>query len=124
MYGISMITSETRLKGKSNFALFAHARHFRGTLVRAACVRRPSGSGIKIAFVAGKKVSAKAVDRNKIKRRLRELGRRYHHALPPDIWLMVIALPEAMNASFASLEADFEALFGQIATKNASSRRN
>ncbi|MDR2870001.1 MAG: ribonuclease P protein component [Deferribacteraceae bacterium] len=111
-----MINSDIRLRGKENFALFARASHYRGSLLRIACVRR---EGLKVAFVVGKKVSQKAVERNKIKRRLRELFKKHRHLLPQDFWLMLIAMPEARTADFASLEADIDALFKQVAAKKA-----
>ena len=116
-----MINHEERLRGKRNCALFAGAKHYRGGYIRAACI---AGHGLKAAVVVSKKVAPKAVDRNKLKRRLRELYRKCRHILPPNIWLMILALPDAAEADYTSLEADLNALFTQIASKNAGNKRS
>lgn len=117
-----------RLKGKANFALFARARQYRGGLIRIACVKHTTAPGlgvlsappdIKAAFVVSKKVAQRAVKRNKLKRRLRELYKKHRNNLPQNVWLMIIALPEAAKADFVSLEADLNALFKKIASDYA-----
>ena len=55
-----------------------------------------------MGIVVSKKVG-KAVTRNRVRRRLREILRRLH--LPPAE-LMVVAKPEAANADFAELARD------------------
>ncbi len=57
---------------------------------------------VRVGIVVSKKVG-KAVVRNKVKRRLRELVRRTH--LPPAE-LMIVARPEAAEASFDELARD------------------
>ncbi len=57
---------------------------------------------VRVGIVVSKKVG-KAVVRNKVKRRLRELVRRSH--LPPAE-IMIIAQPEAAGASFQELARD------------------
>lgn len=114
-----MINRDERLKGRKNFNTFIGAKHYRAERIRIAALKRP---GRKAAFVAGKKVSLKAVDRNRVKRRLRELYRKNRHLLPEDIWLMIIALPAAAKADFASLEADINALFNKIASEKPGSK--
>ncbi len=56
-----------------------------------------------MGIVVSRKVG-KAVVRNRIKRRLREIVRRSH--LPPAE-IMIIARPEAADADFAELTRDF-----------------
>ncbi len=111
-----MLCSSARLRGKDAFARFAHARHHHGKLLRVAVV---SGSGLRCAFSVGKKYSVKAVVRNKLKRRLREVFRKWHTLLPEDTWLLFMPLPDAVNADFAALEADFKKLCGAIASKKS-----
>lgn len=62
----------------------------------------PSTHEVRVGIVVSKKVG-KAVVRNKVRRRLREILRRTH--LPP-CELVVVAQPEAANASYAELLRD------------------
>ena len=97
-----------RLRGRHAFALFSKAKHFGATFLRVSAVRR---EGRKVAFVAGKKVSKLALERNTIKRRLRELYRIHRDLLPRNIWLMIIAKPEARDAEFIHLDRDLQKAF-------------
>jgi ribonuclease P protein component len=73
--------------------------------------------GKKYGVVAGKKVSLKAVERNKVKRRLRHLCMSRHNLLPQNAWIVFIAAPGAVAVSYKELEEDFEKLVGYIAAK-------
>ena len=58
----------------------------------------------RVGFTVSKKVG-EAHQRNKVKRRLREIMR-HHKGLWCDVDVIVIAKPEAATASFADLKAD------------------
>lgn len=63
-----------------------------------------------------------AVDRNKLKRRLRELTRARWpawHAAPPALDVALYALPSAYTASFDELRADVQKLGARIAQQAA-----
>ncbi|AEV16732.1 Ribonuclease P protein component [Thermus sp. CCB_US3_UF1] len=60
------------------------------------------GPELRVGIVVSKKVG-KAVVRNRVKRRLREILRRLHL---PKAHLLVVANPEAREASFAELFQD------------------
>lgn len=108
-----------KLRGRKNFALFSGARQFRGDLLRIAVIIPEEGDICeqKAAFVTSKKVSLKAVDRNLIKRRLRDIYRRCRTLLPDRIWLMIIALPSAKGASYGELQTEIIKLFEKITSK-------
>ena len=117
-----------RLLGRRNFALFAKAKQYRGSFIRVAAVSHIDGTLVydrKVAFVVSKKTASRAVDRNKTKRRLRELYRKWRETLPQDIWLMFIALPEAIaDVRFDELEKDFISVCKKIASQNDGNIRN
>jgi len=70
----------------------------------------PNDSGIlRATVIVGKKVSKKAVVRNLIKRRLREIIRQ-DLDLAQSFDLAVIVLPEANKADFSQLKAEFDQL--------------
>ena len=102
-----------RLRGRHTFALFSKAKHFGASFLRVSAIQ---GEGRKVAFVAGKKVSKLAVERNTIKRRLRELYRIHRALLPRNIWLMIIAKPEARDAEFTQLDRDLQKAFCAVKT--------
>jgi ribonuclease P protein component len=116
------------LRGRDNFSRFSRARQYRGFYIRVATVTEVDGahvSGRRAAFVVSKKVAHRAVDRNRLKRQLRELYRKCRTLLPQDIWLMFIALPEAIASDdFSKLEEDFIYLSKKIASKETGNLRN
>lgn len=89
------------LKGEWAFARLKKGRAARGRFVAVRWL--PSRAGpARAGLVVSKKVG-KAVVRNKIRRRLREILRRM---LLPPCDLMVVAQPEAATASYAELHRD------------------
>jgi ribonuclease P protein component len=72
----------------------------------------------RIGFVVSRAVGP-AVTRNLVKRRLRHLARERVTVLPPGSMLVVRALPQAANASYAELGAELDRCLASVnATKN------
>jgi ribonuclease P protein component len=89
------------LKGEWAFARLKKGRAARGRLVSVRWLPKRSGP-VRVGLVVSKKVG-KAVVRNKIRRRMREILR---HMLLPSCDLMVVAQPEAATAGYAELYRD------------------
>ncbi|MFC0595979.1 ribonuclease P protein component [Thermus composti] len=87
------------LKGDRAFQRLRKGRGGRGRYVSVKWLPAPE---LRVGIVVSKKVG-KAVARNKVKRRLREILRRLHL---PQAHLLVIAHPEAREAGFAELFQD------------------
>lgn len=58
----------------------------------------------RIGVIVSSKISKKAVERNKIKRRLREASKLYLDKVGPGFDLVLIGLPESKEKSFQDLE--------------------
>lgn len=87
------------LKGEGAFLRLRQGRAGRG---RYVIVRWLPASELRVGIVVSKKVG-KAVVRNRVKRRLREILRRLHL---PRAHLLLVATPEAREAGFAELFQD------------------
>ncbi|MCF7845847.1 MAG: ribonuclease P protein component [Candidatus Peribacteraceae bacterium] len=69
----------------------------------------------RIAVIVGKKLSPRAVDRNRIRRRLREIARNHLEQIPSDIDLLVIARDlKLREIDFAELTRKFLELLSKI----------
>ncbi len=60
----------------------------------------------RIGLITSRRVGG-AVDRNRVRRRFREVVRADRGALNPDTWLVLIARNRAVSASFAELQAEW-----------------
>jgi len=74
-------------------------------------------SGRKAGFVVSKRVSKKAVVRNKIKRRLREIYRLNRFSLPENIFLITVAKPEIVKADYNEIRDDLLEAFKKISNR-------
>jgi len=90
------------LKGDAAFRRLRRARGARGRYLNLRW-RPLDVPEVRVGIVVSKKVG-KAVVRNRVKRRLREIVRRSN--LPP-VELMIVAKPEAAEAEYAELARDF-----------------
>lgn len=79
------------------------------------------GSIDKAGFTVSKKVSKSAVERNKLKRRLREIYRRNKNLLPANVSIIIRVLPQAAGADFNEIKNEVLSLFKVIASKEYSS---
>lgn len=82
------------------------------------------GSIGKAGFTVSKKVSKSAVERNKLKRRLREIYRRNKNLLPANVSIIIRVLPQAAGADFNEIKNEVLSLFKIIASKEYSSNVN
>lgn len=67
----------------------------------------PSLGDRKFGFITSKKASKKAVTRNLLRRRFREIVRKWGDHLPEKHRIVTIARYKAAEASFQELEADW-----------------
>ncbi len=109
-----MLPRRARLKRSRDFQAVYRTRKAWATPRLSLHVRfRPAGEGVsplRLGFVISKKVARRAHDRNRLKRRLREIGRL--HVLP------ALRAGRAWDALFVArapvLELDFAALWAEV----------
>lgn len=101
-----MLPKENRLKKKKEFEIvFKDGKTLKGNNI----IIKYLGNGLdyaKIGFIVSKKVSKKAVERNKIRRRLREATRNVN--LKKGLNIIIIALSKIKDVSYIEIEADIK----------------
>lgn len=65
----------------------------------------------RFAFIVSAKVDKKAVARNKLKRRMREIIRANYNKIKTSFDFIIIALPQAARVDFNELRTDFGGIF-------------
>jgi len=105
-----MLSQKNRLKKEKDFeAVFKQGRSFKqGQLVLRARNNKLKSS--RFGFVVNKKFSKKAVERNKIKRRLREIIKTRISKIKKPSDAIIIVMPK-MNNDFQELEKTIDKLF-------------
>ncbi len=109
-----MLAKTHRLTQKKDFArLSTQGRSVFGPYVTMR-VRSAHEAGPRIAFITSTKVFKLAVDRNRIKRRLRGVLRELLAEVPPKIHVLFIVKPEALKTTPLQLVTEIRRLLGKI----------
>ncbi|MGA1846114.1 ribonuclease P protein component [Deferribacter abyssi] len=101
-----------RLRKKKEFDnVFVNGQWIKGNLINVCYAL---STNRKVGFIVSKKISKKAVIRNKVKRRLREIFRLNKYILPNKVHLVVIAKQGVEKVNFSELEYDVKQIFQKI----------
>lgn len=65
----------------------------------------------RFGFVVGKKIAKKSTDRNKIKRRLRDIVRKKLEKIKPGFDVVIIGRPEVIERDYGEIDKVVEKLF-------------
>ncbi len=107
-----------RLLAKAQFdAAFADGRRCASRYFRVSLTTAP-GLSARLGLTVSRRVSKRAVERNRIKRCVRESFRHARSALPP-LDLVLAAKPEAATAAGSLLRADLQQLWQRVAALKA-----
>ena len=101
-----MLTKSNRLKNDRDFQkIFKSGRFVSGPFItlKLAPNKLPVN---RFAFVVGVKVSKRAVKRNLLRRRMREITRKLLPALRGNFDVVMMAKPEALKTDFQQLESE------------------
>ncbi len=66
----------------------------------------PDGGSARVGIITSRRVGG-AVDRNRVRRRFREIFRHAQPRLISGVWLVLVARQHAARAAFAQLEAEW-----------------
>lgn len=78
----------------------------------------------RLGIVISKKVAAKAVERNLLKRRFRDAGARLYEKLPSGYDVVVNIKPKAKEVDFSEIERELGATFGKVGTDETPRHRH
>ena len=113
-----MLAKENRLKKKKDFEkLFKGGRSFREKFL-VLKVNKNNLDSVRFGFIVSKKVSKKAVTRNKIKRQLREIIRKEIDNYQKGFDIAVIALPGIISKDFKEISQALEFALKKIKILN------
>ena len=84
-----------------------------GRWLRMTALPRPGEPGVRIGIVTSRRVGG-AVQRNLVRRRLREIFRARRASISPALWLVVSAKPGAAEAGFGPLREEWLRLAGRL----------
>ena len=106
-----------RLRASAEFqAVFGEGSRVSGPHLRLHVRFAPQGAGARLGMTVGKRVDARAVGRNRIRRLLRDTFRLQRATLPPGDYV-VLAKPEAKVQPSATLRAEFIDLLARAAKR-------
>lgn len=108
-----MLPKENRLKKEKEFeTVFKGGRAVKGSNIFLKYLANGTDK-TKVGFVVSKKVSKLAVERNKIKRRMREVVRLKKKEIKEGLSIIFIALPSINNVEYGEIKKDIENLFNK-----------
>lgn len=111
-----------RLRRRGEFlAVQREGRSYRAKHV-VAVARRNGLEQTRLGVTVSRRVG-KAVERNRVKRRLREIFRHHQEVLPPGLDVVLIARTGSSKAGFGDLRDEVVGLFQSIAEKHGGSAR-
>jgi ribonuclease P protein component len=83
-----------------------------GRFMVLSVLRNSPSTETKIGFITSRRVGG-AVQRNRVRRKLREIVRMARPDLLPSLWLVLVARKSAAEASFQSLQCEWLQLAGK-----------
>jgi len=103
-----MLPKENRLKKKKDFeTIFKSGKLIKGKDILVKYLYNKEEDS-KIGFIVSKKVSKKATERNKIKRRFREIIRANKEKIKKGLGIIIIALPSSKKLSFKEIDSEIK----------------
>lgn len=112
MTGKTLSKNQRLIKASLFREAFAQKRSFVGRFM-VLWLREGEGATLRLGVVTSKKVSNRAVDRNRARRILRELFRQHRNEMNGQVDVVFIARRTILSASHGQIEAEFFRLAGK-----------
>ena len=109
-----MLAKLYRLTSESDFARVAKSRSSAYEKLLGVKVRENHLSHSRFGIVVGLKVSKKAPERNKIKRRIREIIRKHFNDLESGYDVMILGMKQAVGADYSDIETSLLKAFKKV----------
>jgi ribonuclease P protein component len=110
------------LRSPGDFAALQQHGRSRSHRLVAVRIRRNDLDRNRYGIATGRKLG-KAVERNRVRRRVREVLRRLDGTIEPGHDILVVAKPESVSASFAELAGALGKLLGEASGKEGLNSR-
>jgi ribonuclease P protein component len=108
--GALTLPKAARLSRRAEFsAVRAEGKSWHGRLMVLAALATPGREAARIGVITSRKTGT-AVERSKVRRRLREIFRLHRRLLPAGLWMVVVPRRTAVGAEYASLRDEWRAL--------------
>lgn len=108
-----MLPKENRLKKEKEFkAVFKGGRTLKGKSVFLKYLANGTDK-TRIGFVVSKKISKLAVERNKAKRRMREIVRSKKDNIKEGLSIIIVSLPPIKGMTYGEIKEDLESLLNK-----------
>lgn len=105
-----MLAKQYRLQKDRDFkSVFKKGKTLSGKLLFLK-VKKNDLQVSRFGLIIGKKISNKAVIRNRLKRQLREIIKNNLFNIKPDFDIVIITKPEIINKNYQEIKNDFEKL--------------
>jgi len=109
-----MLPLKNRLKKKKDFEkVLKQGENIRGSVMYFKVLKTKEPEP-RIGFIVSKKVSPKAVERNKARRRMKEAVRSSLDSLKKGTDIVIIALPKIKEKSFEEIKEEIQKTFKKI----------
>ncbi len=113
-YCINMLAKQYRLQKDRDFELvFKKGRAFNSKFLFLK-LRKNNLQVSRFGFIIGKKISNKAVIRNKLKRQLRAIVKKNFPSIKTGFDIVIVAKPEIINKKYQDIKNDLENLFQNL----------
>jgi ribonuclease P protein component len=108
--GALTLPKAARLSRRAEFAAVREkGASWHGRLMVLGALATPDRCPARLGVITSRRTGS-AVERSRVRRRLREIFRLHRRLLPPGLWLVVVPRRAAVDAKFAALRDEWCAL--------------